>query len=606
MAMGQDGINWDKLEKKVSCPVCLEVYRDPLQLVCGHSLCKRCADVLIQVNQISCPQCRIVSHKSWIRKNFDMEDFVSWFASEKPKICSGKCKASAAVEKSPSKMEESQNASASNGLNCELCELVPALIWCAKCVKAACASCIKIHAKVTNCTDKDTGSLESLQMRYARVLEEDENVFTALEYLLEEKLAAAIAEISAKRITMMEIIESAHLHFIDDTVQHLSTEDENAESHIQAAHVHFSKQFEMADKMELECRENARQTVERVRKELGGCKNLVTQLKANNVADIVRQHGKVRSKMNEMATRVKVLTIAVNNVMLRNLEEEAGFDLSKALQVIRITPWYFGNFLGHKLHMEIVSLNRSLYCKLLFVNGDLWCFGSSGIDVRSPETWKLLKNLDVFTGRCTGAVVMASGDVVAAGISGLKHIDPVNFIVKVIDNGRFYGVQLMNNGALVAIEECDGIINVVQISLDPSGEQMNVHLQKTKTKLRGRFGEAMVTFAVWNDRLYLASVKECSIFVMDVEGNVLTVLQRHDRRPVCNELLRPEICCIDSSGAMLVTDRGSNKLYVLQPEKNLPWTTLDLDKHILSPSAVAVDDSGRIFCVNSAVFFMVT
>ena len=32
----------ESMEEELTCPVCLELYADPLMLPCSHSVCKRC------------------------------------------------------------------------------------------------------------------------------------------------------------------------------------------------------------------------------------------------------------------------------------------------------------------------------------------------------------------------------------------------------------------------------------------------------------------------------------------------------------------------------------------------------------------------------------
>ncbi|XP_057621646.1 E3 ubiquitin-protein ligase TRIM50-like [Chionomys nivalis] len=49
-----------ELQDQLQCPICLEVFKEPLMLQCGHSYCKDCLDSLSQHldSELRCPVCR--------------------------------------------------------------------------------------------------------------------------------------------------------------------------------------------------------------------------------------------------------------------------------------------------------------------------------------------------------------------------------------------------------------------------------------------------------------------------------------------------------------------------------------------------------------------
>lgn len=73
-----------QLKELLTCPVCQDIFEDPHQLPCGHSLCMPCLDGMLRHRPLSqpfsCPSCRacfgplIGVHKSYTLHNI-VEDF---------------------------------------------------------------------------------------------------------------------------------------------------------------------------------------------------------------------------------------------------------------------------------------------------------------------------------------------------------------------------------------------------------------------------------------------------------------------------------------------------------------------------------------------------
>lgn len=68
------------LQEELTCPVCLDLYRDPHLLPCGHNFCKTCLDRLKRQadrGRFRCPECRD-SHRcgTHIQKNFKLANIA--------------------------------------------------------------------------------------------------------------------------------------------------------------------------------------------------------------------------------------------------------------------------------------------------------------------------------------------------------------------------------------------------------------------------------------------------------------------------------------------------------------------------------------------------
>ncbi|XP_061777218.1 E3 ubiquitin/ISG15 ligase TRIM25 isoform X2 [Nerophis ophidion] len=83
------------LQEELTCPVCLDVYRDPLLLPCGHNFCRKCLDRLRQETERSrfrCPECRDSHSCSMhLQRNFKLGNIADDFRSSNTAAAAKEC-----------------------------------------------------------------------------------------------------------------------------------------------------------------------------------------------------------------------------------------------------------------------------------------------------------------------------------------------------------------------------------------------------------------------------------------------------------------------------------------------------------------------------------
>uniref|UniRef100_A0A3B3C372 Tripartite motif containing 47 n=1 Tax=Oryzias melastigma TaxID=30732 RepID=A0A3B3C372_ORYME len=71
----------EDLKKELTCPICLEIFKDPVILKCGHNFCRFCICLHWDENGgdygYQCPECRTVFNKRTFTKNYLVQNLVA-------------------------------------------------------------------------------------------------------------------------------------------------------------------------------------------------------------------------------------------------------------------------------------------------------------------------------------------------------------------------------------------------------------------------------------------------------------------------------------------------------------------------------------------------
>nr|XP_009941790.1 PREDICTED: E3 ubiquitin-protein ligase Midline-1 isoform X2 [Opisthocomus hoazin] len=146
----------ETLESELTCPICLELFEDPLLLPCAHSLCFNCAHRILvshcatnepveSITAFQCPTCRYVITLSQrgldgLKRNVTLQNIIDRFQ-----------KASISGPNSPSETRrerafDSNSMSSCEKVLCQFCDQDPAqeaVKTCVTCEVSYCEECLK-------------------------------------------------------------------------------------------------------------------------------------------------------------------------------------------------------------------------------------------------------------------------------------------------------------------------------------------------------------------------------------------------------------------------------------------------------------------------------
>ncbi|XP_040291718.1 E3 ubiquitin-protein ligase TRIM62-like [Bufo bufo] len=117
------------LREELKCSICLEIYRDPVNLSCCHNYCRSCIHRMLDTQEAfrayKCPECRTTFlHRPVLQKNIALCNIVNIFSSANP--------------------EQS-----GSDIHCSYCiySAVPAIQSCLHCEASLCSNHLRVHSR---------------------------------------------------------------------------------------------------------------------------------------------------------------------------------------------------------------------------------------------------------------------------------------------------------------------------------------------------------------------------------------------------------------------------------------------------------------------------
>ncbi|XP_072262824.1 E3 ubiquitin/ISG15 ligase TRIM25-like [Pyxicephalus adspersus] len=262
------------LRKELECPICLNIYKDPVNLQCGHNYCRECINLVLDTQEnsgdYSCPECRLKSQsRPALHRNIRLRNIVENMSSTWPGD------------------EES-------GTLCTYCIhfSVPAVKSCLLCEAYLCDSHLKVHSKSPEHVISDT--ITSLENRKCQLHKK------ILEYYCTEDetcvcVYCLVGEHTGHRKESLDEASEKKKKKMVNVLGRLRTKRDETEKRVQSLK-------EQQGKVE----EKAVGDIKRVTALFGGLRAQVEDLEKKVLWEISRRAKRVSSSMSDLIQQLEI------------------------------------------------------------------------------------------------------------------------------------------------------------------------------------------------------------------------------------------------------------------------------------------------------------
>lgn len=206
--MADQLVDKQALEKEVTCPFCLNIFKEPKKLACDHVYCKNCLKVLAVDGTISCPECHIVNYIP------NVNDFPNAFY----------------ISRQVEAFKEAQNIADNATQTCMVHKAQLLALYCETCKTVVCRDCVimtKEHAQhkvdyIENITRKYRENHKKwLQMteEFQKLLSQVELVVSAAESISASEETTNLKKIECAFIDLQKTLENCKQKMIKQLSQ---------------------------------------------------------------------------------------------------------------------------------------------------------------------------------------------------------------------------------------------------------------------------------------------------------------------------------------------------------------------------------------------------
>lgn len=544
------------MTEEISCPVCLETFKNPYVLTkCLHTLCLHCIQSIEENGVVCCPECRKNTNITDIQKDFKTKRLIAL-----------------------NKVLQIPKNHLIGVKTCGMCKNEKKAVssYCSDCSKFICQSCEKLHL-----TDEEL-HMHTLQSVLKTLQDYETRTEDTIEQLqkdidaLEERIEHVSTNISDVQIANAKQVTEVNKH-TEDIIKDAKENEKRLTKIINDTNNGILKSLSEREVLLKENRNYIQSKIDLLRDQMRSRDIMISEESLRDViGNIKKQVRKMKSSMQSMELyRSSPLNISrkpnwtvVGAISLKNT--------SQNVQSLYANLWI-------KSFKKNTSIDLKYNPrKLLHANNQLWCIDPDGYMYIYDKKCKLLntiKHKQVNLGR--SLTVTETGQIIVACDGGLHECFSSGGYYSKISKGVFCDVAAYH-GDLYALEYTAEFYRLLVFR--KKDDEWNVMRQYKLLNLTVNFWDRL-RVCVNARGIYISSCFSHNIYVYNSQGEFQHQIGAQGSN--VGELRFPLLCGIDEACNIFVADCQNHRLQMCDTTGD--WHVLDTPIVSLPVDAVMVN-----------------